>query len=196
MKKVLLLPLLLLLIIGCADPLDEFIYSSGVQICGQTYVLGDSLESTETAESVTYNETEETFTMNCNEVGLYLLGSGTPTRQVIPIDELTFSTNASNRIDSISGRWRILTSSGRTLLDSLQSSPDSVMYADSIHYYRQTLKMGTDIRQLVFDIQSDLDEPHSESPVGWSTENGSISFYSDENERESVFRVSTKVEEF
>ncbi|NBC66979.1 MAG: hypothetical protein GVY07_15155 [Bacteroidetes bacterium] len=196
MKKVLLLPLLMLLVTGCGDPLDEFIYSSGVQICGQTYVLGDSLQDTETAESVTYNEAEKTFTMNCNEVGLYLLGSGTPTRQVIPIDEIAFSTNDANRIDSISGRWRILTSIGKNHLDSLQSSPDSVMYADSIHYYRQTLKMDTDIRQLVFDIHSDFDEPHSESPVGWSTENGSISFYSDENEREAVFRVSTNVEDF
>ncbi|NBC65184.1 MAG: hypothetical protein GVY07_05895, partial [Bacteroidetes bacterium] len=131
MKKVFLLPLLILMVTGCSDPLDEFIYSSGVQICGQTYVLGDSLQGTETAESVTYIEAEETFIMNCNEVGLYLLGSGTPTRQVIPVDEIAFSTNHANRIDSISGRWRILTSSGRNLLDSLQSSPDSAMYADS-----------------------------------------------------------------
>ncbi len=195
MKKLLFIPIIILLFTGCGDPLDEFIYSSGAQICGEYFILGDTLRVSDASESVSFKEAEQTYSVNCNEVGIYLLGSGTPTRKVIPIDELTFSTNAENQIDSLAGRWRILTSSGRSLLDSLQSSPDSTAYADSIHYYQQTLKMATDVRQVVFDIQSDFEEPHFENPVGWSTENGSIYFFSNGNEHEAIFRVSTNVEE-
>lgn len=192
--KKLLLPLFVLCIAGCSDPLEEFIYSSGARICGHTIVLGDSLAVTESMASVEFHEENQSYSINCFKTGAFLIGSGTPARQLITIDKLVLSTNTENRVDSIAGRWRILRPSGIQFLDSLQASPDTTAFADSIQYLRQTRELANDLRQIQYDLQQEFDEPTSDEPLTWATANGMLTFRSDVRKQEVLLFVTAEIE--
>lgn len=189
-----LLIALSILFVGCSDPLDDFIFSSGARICEHFIILGDSLMVNESMPSVEFNDDDQSYSINCDKTGAFVLGSGTEARQLITIDKLSFSTNAENRVESITGRWRILRPSGIQLLDSLQASPDSTALADSIQYLQQTRQLANDIRQIQYELQQEFDQPTSTEPITWSTENGVITFQSDVQEREVLFFVSAEVQ--
>ena len=193
MIKKCLLPFLILLT-GCSDPLDEFIYSTGARLCGHFIVLGDSVSIDEEMPAVKFSEENQTYSIDCNETGAYVIGSGTNARQLLTVDELTFSTNKENRVDSLSGRWRILTESGFKRLDTLKASADSSAYSDSIQYLQQTQKLANDIRQIQFELQEEFDQPDQTQPLSWKSQTAEISFHTKVFEDEVHFYVSTQIE--
>lgn len=193
MMKKYLLPFLILLT-GCSDPLDEFIYSTGARLCGHFIILGDSLSVNESMPGVDFDEENQTYSIHCNETGAFVIGSGTKARQLISVDKLTLSTDEENRVDSLAGRWRILRENGLVLLDSLRASPDSTTLADSIRYLQQTRELANDIRQIEFDLLQEFNRPNENDPLTWKTENSSVTFHTNVREKEVHLYVATKIQ--